>query len=270
MDLNLFVDTRRAARALALLNPRLGYHRASIRGADRIPAVGGAMIVSNHGRLDFDSFILARLILRERKRLARPLVDHMWSRVCVANRLLARAGAVDGTRENAVHLLSSGQPVLVYPGGVREIMSGRFGHEHVDWTGRRGFAQAAIDASVPIIPIAGVGVNNGFVFVSSGRFLGRLLFRWILRLGPKYDRYRNPLAVGLLPIPLPLSVAVALPWPCRLTYYVGKPLYPPLSGASTEDQIADFALQAERALQSLIDAYGRPGDRHSNGSRASG
>lgn len=222
MDLNFTVDSRRAARALTLLNPRLRYHRASIQGAERIPAAGGVVIVSNHGRLDFDSFILTRLILRDRKRLARLLMDHMWSRVPVTRRILAQAGAVDGTRENAVRLLANGQPVLAYPGGVREIMSGCFGHEHVDWTGRRGFAQAAIEAGVPVVPVAGVGVNNGFLFVSSGRLLGRLLFRRILRLGPKYEEYRNPPALGLLPIPLPLSMAVALPWPCRLSYYVGQ------------------------------------------------
>ena len=258
MDFDLFVDTGRAARALRLLNPRLRYHRASIRGAECIPAGGGVVIVSNHGRLDFDAFLLARLILRERKRLVRPLMDHMWSRVRVADRLFAKAGAVDGTRENAVRLLADGQPILTYPGGVREIMGGHFGREHVDWTGRRGFARVAIDAGVPVIPIASVGVNSGLLFVSSGRILGRLLFRWILRLGHECDDYRNPLALSLLPIPLPLAMAVALPWPCRLTYHVGEPLYPPPSDAATAEQLEDFALKAECALRGLIASCGRP------------
>ena len=118
---------------------------------NRLPAEGGAVIVSNHGRLDLDCFILAGLILRSRGRLVRLMADHLWFRIPVVRRLWGRAGAVDGTRENAARLLSGGELVLAYPGGVREIMSGRFGHEHLDWAGRTGFARVAIEAGVPVI-----------------------------------------------------------------------------------------------------------------------
>lgn len=251
------VDHRQAERALRLLNPRMTYHRASLEGAERIPVHGGAVIVSNHGRLDFDSFILARLILRERGRLARLLADHLWFRMPRVARVFACAGAVDGTRENASGLVSSGELVLVYPGGVREIMGGRFGCEHLDWGGRRGFARVAIEAGVPVLPVAGVGVNNGLVFVSSGRRLGRLLYRRVLRLGPEYAGYRDPLAIGLVPLPLPFSTALWLPWPCRVTYHVGEPLYPPPHDGSTVEREAQFARDVEDALRRLIETHGR-------------
>lgn len=250
-------DQQRAVRALTLLNPRLTYHRASISGLDNIPVSGGAVIVSNHGRLDFDSFLLLRLILRERGRLARLLADHMWFRLPLVNRIFASAGAVDGTRANAASALSDGELVLVYPGGVREVLGGRFGRESIDWSGRRGFARVAIDAGVPVIPVVGVGVNNGFVFVSNGRLLGRLLFGWILRLGPDYAHYRNPLAVGLLPVPLPLSLAVSMPWPCRVTYFVGEPLYPPSAQGSPDELAARFGDEVEAAMEGLIERHGR-------------
>ena len=44
------LNTRIAAIILGLLNPRRLYHRAEIEFADRLPASGGAVIVSNHGR----------------------------------------------------------------------------------------------------------------------------------------------------------------------------------------------------------------------------
>ena len=224
---------------------------------DRLPAEGGAVIVSNHGRLDLDCFILAGLILRSRGRLVRLMADHLWFRIPVVRRLWGRAGAVDGTRENAARLLSGGELVLAYPGGVREIMSGRFGHEHLDWAGRTGFARVAIEAGVPVIPVVGVGVNNGFVFLTSGRRSGRLLFQRLLRLGPAYSEYRDPLAIGLVPIPLPFSLAVHLPWPCKVRYVVGEPIWP-AACASDSDGAAELAARVEDVMRALIAQYGRP------------
>jgi 1-acyl-sn-glycerol-3-phosphate acyltransferase len=254
-------EHRSAVRALTLLNPRLGYHRAAIVHAERIPESGGCVIVSNHGRLDFDSFILLRLMLRTRGRLVRLMADHLWFRVPLADRVFAAAGAVDGTRENALDLLGQGEAVLTYPGGVREIFGSRFRREHIDWRGRRGFAHVAITAGVPVIPVAGIGVNSGHIFVSSGRLLGTLLFRGLLRLGPEYADYRDPLTIGLLPIPLPFGIAVSLPLPCRVTYVVGEPLLPPAIPVGTEvppQAVEDFAELVAGSLRGLIREHGRP------------
>jgi len=257
------VDSRVAARCLGLLNPRRLYHRAEIGFADRIPASGGAVIVSNHGRLDFDSYILANLILRSRGRLVRLMADHLWSKVPGVRRLIASAGAVDGTRRNAMDLLDRGELILTYPGGVREILGSRFGHEHVDWSGRHGFAKTAVAAGVPVVPVVGVGVNNGLIFVSNGRLLGRLLFQRMLRLGPAYKDYRDPLTVGLVPIPLPLSLAVHFPWPCKVRYLVGEPVYPATTAigqavGGDEKEAAELAGRVATAMRALIEQYGRP------------
>lgn len=251
-------DSRSSMRALMLLNPRLRYHRASIEQPEHIPPSGGAVVVSNHGRLDFDSFLLLRLLLQSRGRLARLMADHMWFKLPLTPKIFTSAGAVDGTRENALRLLEHGELVLTYPGGVREIFGGRFGHEHLDWEGRHGFALVAIRAGVPVIPVVGVGVNNGLVFLTSGRMLGALLFRGVFRLGAAYADYRNPLALGLLPLPLPMSLVVALPLPCKLTYIVGEPLSPPqpLPGESEQQLAARFASEAAAAMRALISGHG--------------
>jgi 1-acyl-sn-glycerol-3-phosphate acyltransferase len=255
------LNQQRAARVLTVLNPRKTYHRASIQHVERIPVSGAAMLVSNHGRLVFDAFILSRLILRARGRLTRVMADHMWFRLPPFDRIFRSAGAVDGTRDNAADLLRHGELVLTYPGGVPEVLGGRFGREHIDWDGRCGFARVAIDAGVPVIPIVSVGVNNGLVFVSKGRLLGKLVFQHLLRLGPSYAEYRNPLALGIIPVPLPLSVAVAFPLPCRVTYVVGEPLYPP---ARAPEEVAgreaeQFAGQVADAMWQLIERHGRSG-----------
>jgi len=187
----------------------------------------------------------------------RLLADHLWFKVPLAGRLWSSAGAVDGTRENAVRLLEAGELVLAYPGGVREIMAGRFGHENLAWEGRTGFAAVAIQAGVPVVPIAGIGVNNGHVFVSSGRLLGRLLFQGILKLGPAYPDYRDPLTIGLIPLPLPFSLAVHFPWPCKVRYVVGEPIRPPMTpGQPTEEASSDLAASVETAMRRLLEEHG--------------
>lgn len=255
------VSTKTAARMLAIQNPRRLYHRAEIAFADRLPAAGGAVIVSNHGRLDFDCFILIGLILHRRGRLVRLLADHLWFGIPGVRRTWLLAGAVDGTRENAARLLERGEMVLTYPGGVREIMNSRFRREHIDWSGRIGFARAAIAAGVPVIPVIGVGINGGHLFVTSGRLLGKLLFRRILGLGPAYDEYRNPLTIGLLPLPLPFSLAVHLPLPCKVRYVVGEPIYPVLASGGdspAERAAAELAGRTAEAMKRLIKEYGHP------------
>ena len=254
------VNTRTAARILGLLNPRRLYHRAEIEFADRLPASGGAIIVSNHGRLDFDSFILAGLILRVRNRLVRLMADHLWFRLPGARRVMSMAGAVDGTRENAIQLLERGEMLLTYPGGVREIMCSRFGQEHIAWRGRTGFARVANTTGVPVIPLASIGVNNGFIFLTGGQKLGRLLYQRVLKLGREYESYRDPLVVGLVPLPLPLSIAVHAPLPSKVRYVVGEPVYPAEDLQDTEGQQAanELAQRVAESMQTLIKKYGRP------------
>jgi len=254
------VDIERATRSLRPWRLRRAYHRARIVGAERIPATGGALLVSNHGRLDFDFFILIGLVLAARGRLPRLMADHLWFRLAPARRLASRYGAVDGTRENALALLRAGELVLTYPGGVREITGSRFGREHVDWRGRTGFAQVAVEAGVPVVPIVGVGLNDGVIFLTDGRRLGRLLYRRILRMGPEYDSYRDPLTIGLLPVPLPYSLAVHLPLPCRVGYVVGRPIDPPSTAPDGDGAraVLELGRSAEAAMQDLIARCGHP------------
>jgi 1-acyl-sn-glycerol-3-phosphate acyltransferase len=229
-------------------------HRAEINGVENIPETGRAIIVSNHGRLDFDFFILIKLIWDHTHRPPRCMADHIWFKQPLMRSLFQKAGAVEGNRANAIELLQQDQIVLTYPGGVREIMSGRFGEEHVQWEGRTGFAKIAIATQSPIIPVASKGVNNSFIFVTSGKWLGRLVFRGILRMEPSYDDYRDPLTIGLIPVPLPFSVAVHFPWPCKVRYIVAKPIAPECGPEAADDPelVRQFEDRVGDALRNLL------------------
>jgi hypothetical protein len=79
------------------------------------------------------------------------------------------------------------------------------------------------------------------------------------RLGPAYKDYRDPLTIGLIPLPLPFSLAVHLPWPCRLRYVVGEPVHAreAPAGSDAAGNEAELAGRVRVAMQGLLDQYGR-------------
>ena len=248
-------DLEKAARLIRVWRARQIMHRAQVSGIENIPEAGRAILVSNHGRLDFDFFILVKLIWDHCRRFPRIMADRIWFKLPVIRQLFHATGAVEGNKANAIALLRKDQLILTYPGGVREIMTGRFGEEHIRWEGRTGFARVAIATQSPVIPVAGKGVNNGFIFVTSGKWLGRLLFRGILRMGPSYDDYRDPLTIGLIPFPIPFSMAVHFPFPCKVRYVVGKPVTPECGpeAADNPELVQQFADRVEDSLRNLLE-----------------
>jgi 1-acyl-sn-glycerol-3-phosphate acyltransferase len=248
-------DLEKAARLIKFWRARQSFHRAAVRGIEHIPQAGRAILISNHGRLDFDFFILVKLIWDHCQRFPRSMADRIWFKLPVLRSLFHASGAIEGNRANAIALLRQDQLILTYPGGVREIMTSRFGEEHIRWEGRTGFAKIAIATQSPVIPIAGKGVNNGFIFVTSGKWLGRLLFRGILRMGPSYDDYRDPLTIGLIPFPIPFSMAVHFPLPCKVRYIIGKPITPECGpeAADTSEMVQLFADRVRASLQDLLE-----------------
>ncbi|KAL3893969.1 MAG: hypothetical protein SGCHY_005537 [Lobulomycetales sp.] len=70
-------------------------------------------------------------------------------------------GAVEGSPQNCETLMQQGYPVLVYPGGSREVMR-KSGDEPYTlfWKERTGFARMAIQHGYSIVPVASVGLEE--------------------------------------------------------------------------------------------------------------
>ena len=247
-------DVQRGRRMLRVWWLRQIYHRAELIGADHIPKDGGALFVGNHGRLDFDGFILIRLILRETGRFTRSLADRFWFRSRLTSAVAHAFGAVEGNRDNAQSLLRAGDLVLTYPGGVPEIMNTRFGEESIRWDGRNGFAKVAILSQVPVIPIAGIGINNGFVFLTKGEVLGKIVYQKVFGMGAAHSNYRDPLVIGLIPLPLPFSTAVHFPLPCKVRYFFGPAIQPPRieDRGHLESLANEFSARVAQSMTELI------------------
>ncbi|MCA2208285.1 lysophospholipid acyltransferase family protein [Nocardia rosealba] len=200
-------------------------------GLENIPAEGPVLIVANHNLLGgIDAPLLMPAILRERGRLVRGLAEHVLM-VPGVREILHRFGAVRGTRSNCLALLERGEAVVVFPGGGREAIR-RKGEKYVlKWEGRTGFARMAIQAGVPIVPLAMIGIDDAFDIVFDGQHPVMSPLRWTCQLLGINPELNPPLVKGIGPTPIPR--------PERFYYSAGTPIDPtPWLGADDIDSAA--------------------------------
>lgn len=130
---------------------------------ENVPAQGPFMLVGNHqllGMQDLPYLVRGLEVLRGVR--VRGLADHFHFALPLWRGVLASSGAVPGTRENCTSLLAAGEPVLVFPGGAREVYKRRNQDYKLLWGERTGFARMAIAAGCPIIPFGAVGAEDRF------------------------------------------------------------------------------------------------------------
>ncbi len=153
-------DLEVTLRALA---PLRALHSPRCWGIQNVPKRGACLLAGNHtiyGVLDVP--LMAAEIYEQRGRLPRGLGDHAHYSVPLWRDLLTRFGTVRGTRENCAELLASGQPVLVYPGGGREVMKRKHEEYKLIWKERVGFVRLAIEHGAPIVPFGAIGVDDAY------------------------------------------------------------------------------------------------------------
>jgi len=169
--------------ALRLLVPLRRLLSPVSLGLDKVPREGAVLFTGNHtvfGVLDVPMLFME--IHQKTGRLARALGDHFHFDIPLWRDLLANFGAVDGTRENCARLLQAGEPVLVFPGGGREVMKRKGEKYQLIWKERIGFARLAIQHGTPIIPFASVGVEDMFEIVSDANDILRSPVGDLLRM----------------------------------------------------------------------------------------
>ena len=110
------------AAAEALLAPWRALTDPRLDGFEHLPADGRYLLVGNHTTLGvFDVPFLVLAVHRRTGVLVRSLGEHQHYRVPLWRDLLSRFGTIDGTRENTRAVMRAGEPVLVFPGGGREV-----------------------------------------------------------------------------------------------------------------------------------------------------
>ena len=178
------------------------YFRYQVVGVQNVPRKGGVLLALNHGFFFIDIPLFAKHLLMRRGRMPRAVAEHLSWKLPVVRELFLNMGIVDGTPKNALRILRGGHAMVVCPGGAREATRSSKHKYELLWDDHYGFIKVAIAAGVPIVPCMCIGIDDAYVLLTDA-----------------YHRWKETF------IPLPIFFGLGLmPFPVKLTHYVGKPV----------------------------------------------
>ncbi|KAL1513028.1 hypothetical protein ABEB36_002512 [Hypothenemus hampei] len=193
------------------------WHGYEIQGLENLPLNGPALIVYYHGAIPIDIYyFLAKVILTHNQRTVHTVADHFLFRI------------------PGFSIIADCMKVIpaIAPGGVFEAQfSINYG---LMWKRRLGFAKAAIESKVPVIPIFTENTREAFRTVHIGRKFFLKLYSWTkFPFAPIYGGF-----------------------PVKLTTHIGEPIYYE-PGITPEDLQKKVAV----SLENLISRHQRiPGN----------
>ncbi|MGH9016035.1 MAG: lysophospholipid acyltransferase family protein [Acidimicrobiia bacterium] len=199
------------------------WHRAEVRGLDNIPDAGPVLLVGNHsGGLttpDAPVFAVAFSTYYGVERPIYLLTHDVMLRIPGAS-VLRRWGMIPASRANTKLALRSGATVLVFPGGDYDACRPTSKSATIDFGGRKGFIDAALESGAPIVPVVSIGAQETQLFLSRGER--------IARLSPFSRRFRATIYPVSFGLPFGFSIAgfpPNLPLPSKITTEVLEPLH---------------------------------------------
>lgn len=216
------------AAAEALLSPWRVLTDPRVDGFEHVPSDGRFLLVGNHTTLGlFDVPFAVLGLYHATGILMRSLGEHQHYRIPGWRDMLSRFGTVDGSRANARALLREGQPVLVFPGGGREVARRRDESYRLVWKERIGFARLALEFGYPVLPLSMIGVDDMWDVVADA---DDPLFAPARALAPRLGIDPDllwPLLRGIGPTPIPR--------PQRIYGRIGAPIDARDFGTAWED-----------------------------------
>jgi 1-acyl-sn-glycerol-3-phosphate acyltransferase len=215
------------------------WFRVEIRGAENIPAEGGALVVSNHsGTVPVDGLMTMVSIHDATGRNLRPLGADLVFSTPVIGELARKAGATLACNEDAQRMLSGGELVGVWPEGFKGIGKPYSDRYKLQRFGRGGFVSAAIRTGVPIIPCSVVGAEEIYPLVGNVPSLARLLGIPYLPITPFF-----PLLGPLGLVPLPSKWLIEFGEPIRTDSYDEGAADDPMLVFNVTDQVRETIQQ---------------------------
>lgn len=255
-DVPEIASDRHLDLVVALIDQLARITRPKFYGLERITGQR-VMLVGNHtlyGVLDVP--FMAAELWKAHGIAVRPLGDLRHWAVPGWREFLEAFGAVRGTRPNARELMRRGEPLLVFPGGAREVNKRRGEKYELIWKSRMGFATLAIEHEYPIVPFAAVGAEDALdVIVDDRNPVHGAISRIVQR------------AVG---VPVPSLVRgigpTMLPRPERFYFWFGDPIPTAPFRGKGEAGVRRLRDQVRREVQGGIDFLleERAADPHRN------
>jgi len=201
-------------RRLPAIARYTGYFTPEVRGLDRLPAEGPALLVGNHSCLFYvpEAWTCGQAVLSRRGVDAPAYVlgyDLLFA-VPGVGPFLRRLGVIPASAGHAESALARGACVLVYPGGDLEACRPWAQRNKIDFAGRTGFVRLALRCGVPVVPVVAHGGHHAVVVLARGDRLARAAGLHALRVKV------FPFLVGP-PFGITSVLAPPLPMPAHLT-----------------------------------------------------
>ncbi len=196
------------------------YHRAEVRNVERVPAKGPALLVGNHsgGVIPPDAPVFAVAFVTYFG-VERPifLLSHDIVFKTPFGDVLRKWGMMPATRANTRLALEAGHAVMVFPGGDYDAFRPTSESAKIDFGGRKGFIDMALETKAPIVPVVQIGGQETQWFITRGEDLAKY--------SPLAGLARSKLAPVTFGFPFGLSMGgLNLPLPAKVTCQVLEPI----------------------------------------------
>jgi len=220
------------------------WFRIEVRGADNLPAEGGALVVSNHsGTLPVDAAMTMFIVHEQTGRFLRPLGADLVFRLPFVSTIARKGGATLACNEDAERMLAGGELVGVWPEGFKGIGKPFSERYKLQRFGRGGFVAAALRTRVPIVPLSVVGAEEIFPLVGNIPALARLLGVPYVPITPLFP-WLGPLGM----VPLPSKWLMEFGEPIRTDEYDDGAADDPMLVFNVTDQVRETIQQSLYAL----------------------
>jgi 1-acyl-sn-glycerol-3-phosphate acyltransferase len=196
---------RRVAETVAdRVGPLVDLSRPYVDGLENLPSDGRFLLVGNHTQGGIESLLIPYLVRRAIGKRVRPLADRGIGRMRgPVGDLFAACGVVVGAPETARELMRHDEPILVFPGGGREIPKFKGEENTLRWQGRAGFARLSVENDYPIVPVGLIGGDDMYRSITTRDGLwGRLSQGLTEKLSGRADM-AMPIMHGIGPTMIP-------------------------------------------------------------------
>lgn len=220
------------------------WFRIEVRGAENIPAQGGALVVSNHsGTIPVDGLMTMVSIHDHTGRHLRPLGADLVFSLPMVGALARKGGATLACTEDAERMLRGGELVGVWPEGFKGIGKSFSDRYKLQRFGRGGFVSAALRTGVPIVPLSVVGAEEIYPLVGNIPSLARLIGVPYIPITPFF-----PLLGPLGLVPLPSKWLLEFGEPIRTDEYDAGAAEDPMLVFNVTDQVRETIQQTLYSL----------------------
>jgi 1-acyl-sn-glycerol-3-phosphate acyltransferase len=232
------------------------YFRHEVRGWDRLPEPP-CLLVGIHagGILPIDAYAFGFAWFRRfgMERIARGTAHDFLTASPLIGDYLKKIGVIPASHEGISTALANEEDVILYPGGDVDALRPWTKRDEVVFGGRKGWIRIALEADVPIVPVANLGASDTLFVLTDGQMIAKAL-----QLDKLLRAKAVPLAVGF-PLGLTLGVIPQIPLPAKLRTEILEPIY--LEGGDGARFDDEYVEEEERkvvaALQKGVDGLAK-------------